>query len=160
MASTSPSNNKSPRFGQSNSSAITENAAKTFVAVYCRINGLADDIHPDEIHDGNLQYYISNIFEFASRRAIPTNFDDNFNPTGDSNRCLTTNTLLGYVGQHLKFIRKENPLHRSFINLETKDFPLWYTELRDSFKKEHDRFIKSCSNGMYSLILGDTQCHL
>ena len=155
MSSISPSNNRSPRFGQSNANAITENAAGRFVAAFRRINGLPDNIHPDEIHDGNLEYYISNIFEFAARRAIPTNFDDNFNPTGDSNRCLTTNTLLGYVGQHLKIIRKEYPLHRSFISLDAKDFPLWYTALRECFKKEHDRFIKSCANGMYTLILED-----
>ena len=115
------------------------------------MHGLAIDLHPDEIHNHNLEIYINSILAFAATRAIPTRFDNDLNPKReDNNRCLTTDTLLVYVGLHLKAIRQFYPSHPAFINLQPKDVPIWWTRLRGKFKLEHDRFMKSCPNGMYT----------
>lgn len=151
LNSTNPS---SSLLGQSPSNQSSDKSANKFIAAFRRMHGLAIDLHPDEIYNHNLEIYINSILTFAATRAIPTHFDDDLNPKRqDNNRCLTTDTLLVYVGLHLKTIRQNNPSHPSFINLQPKETAIWWTRLRGKFKQEHDRFMKSCPNGMYGTIL-------
>ena len=136
-------NNSSSLLGQSPSNQSSKKSADKFIAAFWRMHGLVIDLHPDKIHNHNLEIYINSILAFAATRAIPTHFDNDLNPKReDNNRCLTTDTLLVYVGLHLKAIRQFYPSHPAFINLQPKDVPTWVGPDPGGSKRENTKNFK------------------
>jgi UPF0288 family protein (methanogenesis marker protein 3) len=86
-----------------------------------KVYALLVDLAFEEIMGENLEEYMSSIFWWLSETPIPFGgFDEDLNPKRNTNKCLKPSTLLAYVGQELKRIRRLFPQHPDFSD-PTKD---------------------------------------
>jgi len=80
---------------------------------------------------------------YFANRCIARNFNENLEAINPANlHCLVPQTLLGYMGKHLLYIRKEvAPDHPDFVRcVKEDDYPSWYTSFRVEFESACTRF--------------------
>jgi len=76
------------------------------------------------------EYTIMELAQFVLKQPIPIHFNDDLQPTSESNRCLTATVLTGYIGKYLKYLRKIDPDHPDWIGKKENEYPSWWTEIR------------------------------
>lgn len=131
------------RFGKAPSTDVVNESAKrisrAFRLIELRLQ--VEEMTTEEFASDNLAQYFCHFCEFLSTRSIPCHADSELQPTSRSNgSCLTTATLLIYIGQHFADVRKLVPDHLDFKNIGDQDSPSWYTKLRSAFQTASDRY--------------------
>lgn len=112
------------------------NAALFLFKAYRKSMKLPDTPTQAEFEVDNLRVFFVRLCNWAESRPIPIHFDENLNPTTATTRCCTEDTLAGYVGQILQWLRRQIPHHEEFVGLHPKDHkaaPEWWSHLRSSF---------------------------
>lgn len=133
------SNNRT--LGQAPSSYATTQSGLRLAKAYRKLRQLPENVVEAEIAEDNIIHYMSSLCCWAAVTPIPKYFDDNLQPsTPGSMQCCTTETLIGYIGQHYWGIRAKFPDHIEWKNLGNKDHPQWWTNIRTSFITESTRF--------------------
>jgi hypothetical protein len=114
----------------------TNNSAARLAYGWRRLKQLPVEISRDEFEGQLLEEYIINFGAFCSSHSIPRYFDENLMSTKpDDTHCCVTTTLVGYIGQHVNFIRVSvYPDHLDFKGIKKDAYPLWYTDFRASFQ--------------------------
>jgi hypothetical protein len=116
-----PENLRTRALGQAQATAQLEKSAGNLIKAYRKSRLLPVDLAFEEIMGENLEEYMSSIFWWLSETPIPFGgFDEDLNPKRNTNKCLKPSTLLAYVGQELKRIRRLFPQHPDFSD-PTKD---------------------------------------
>lgn len=131
--------------GQSQNTHVAVTSAMRFAVAYRKRKQLPTEVKEAEIVGDNIVDYMSAFCCWAAVTSIPKYFDENLQPTRNNNNnnnvpCCTTDTIIGYIGQHYWAIRAAFPQHPEWINLGTTDHPAWWTNLRTAFITESSRY--------------------
>jgi hypothetical protein len=120
----------------------TTNSAARLAYGWRKLKQLPVEILRDEFEGQLLEEYIIGLGAFCSSHSIPRYFDENLQSTKpDEIHCCVTTTLVGYIGQHLNFIRVSvYPDHPDFRGLRKDAYPEWYTDFRESFRRACNTF--------------------
>ena len=134
----------------------TSTAAKRLAVYFRKTEGLPEDVHENEFVDG-CEYYMVRYCRWASSTPIPYAFNTEMQPQKNgSRRLITTATIIQYIGKHLlDDIRRPHPNIQDFQCLRSDEYPKWWTSLRESFKKNHERYRLSLGD---DFIFGVEEC--
>ncbi len=130
------------KLGRAEGTIAHDKSAMKLWYAYRNVMQLPRVMHPDEIKGEKLQEYMLILGNFLANRPIAHYFNENLEPTNMENlKCLLPNTLGGYIGKFLVYIRTEiDPDHTDFANIARDDYPSWYTVFRAEFKGAAHRF--------------------
>lgn len=128
---------------QNTNTAAVDDAASRLWAVYRSGKALPKTPTKEEIEGNGAEAAVLELAIFALSRPIPIMFDANLKPTTDTNRCVTGQTLVEYIGKYLKKLREIDPDHADWKNLKPTEFPPWWTVMRKSIlNRSYDNQIK------------------
>lgn len=83
----------------------------------------------EELAGRGAEQLMTELAQFATAEPIPVYFDEDLQPTTDTNRCCVASTLTGYVGKYLKHMRNIHPNHPDWKDLKKDESPSWWPSL-------------------------------
>lgn len=121
-----------------------DDSAARLWAIFRKEKGLPPVPTREELEGSGAETAVLELSIFALARPIPIHFDDNLQPTTNTNRCCTATTLVGYLGKYIKLFRGIYPEHPDWKDLKKPDdVPQWWTEMRKTvFSRATDNQIK------------------
>ena len=140
------------RLSESASTFNLSQAAAKFIKAYRNnIMKRPEEVAYCEIEVDPSAYFMEMATDLISS-LIPINHDSDFSsPSEDQTRVLTPITMAGYMGQHLKHLRKIFPNHPDWIDLEWNEYPAWWTAIRGNFISRATNYqMVNAPDGVYS----------
>ena len=129
---------KGSRLGQSDNAARHERVSLKLFKIYRNQDGCEDFVTEVEIEYDNLKNIIENYAIWCSTNLIPKGFDENLESKQDG--FVKTDTLEGYIGKVLMYMRYKFPNHPDFKGLKGKEQPVWWSDMRKNFVKDCNNF--------------------
>lgn len=126
--------NVGPRRVQSANTDRVDDSAARLWAIERRQNKKSEIPTEAELEGSGAEATVFELAVFALARPIPIKFDENLQPTTETNRCLTASVLTGYVGKYLKYLRDLYPNHPDWKGMRDDEFPQWWTRMRESIE--------------------------
>lgn len=138
-------NQRPAPFGVARSTLAGDTSALNLWVAFRKACASPEDVTREELEGDGAESLIMELCRWASSRPIPLAFNENLErkSTSKCNRLLQLQTLVKYIGKHIKYFRAIFPDHPDWKDLPNRQdaVPKWWSELIPLFMKSARSFM-------------------